>query len=517
MSDLPKGWISCKFGDIVKVINGYAFPSGDFKKEGIPLIRQSNLDGDKVNIENCVFLDKLWLTRKSEFVLKKNDLLIGMSGSIGKLCVYDLDLPGMQNQRTGKIVPVSEENIERKYISSFLMISETSLLQKGKGLGILNVSADDIESLTFPLASLSEQKRIVAKLEQLLERVDRIRKKLYRIPLILKRFRQSVLQIAFSGRLTTDWRNTNSKDVESGHTLLARIREDRIKDENSVRGKRKFGDFPKPYEPKDIELGSIPASWAWASLAEIAKIITGKTPSKKNSANWNGNIPFVMPADIAKLDECLALKEVVQTKNWVSKQGLNSVKHVDSPSVFVCCIGTLGRVGYIRTKAAFSQQLNAIIPHPDLDLEYVAFYCHTIEPILRELWPQTTYMPIVNKSLFSTIPIPIPPVQEQRIIVKILKQKLEEQQAMEKSGERGKKLVEKLSDSILAKAFRGELVPQDPNDEPASELLERIKAEREINITQDKLAKRKIATSKQTILKKKPLNFKKHIAKKCKL
>jgi hypothetical protein len=106
-----------------------------------------------------------------------------------------------------------------------------------------------------------------------------------------------------------------------------------------------------------------------------------------------------------------------------------------------------------------------------MNLEYVGFYCHTIEPILRELWPQNTYMPIVNKSLFCSVPIPIPPLAEQTVLVERLKQSLQEQHDMERRGEHGKILVERLYNSILAKAFRGELVPQDPNDEPASVLF----------------------------------------------
>jgi type I restriction enzyme, S subunit len=208
MAKLPKGWIDCALGEVISVRNGYAFPSKSFRTIGVPLIRQSNLAGNKVSLDKCVYLDQEWLEERADFVLHKNDILIGMSGSLGKLCIYDLDQPALQNQRTGRITLPSEELIDWRYILEFLKTVEAQLLEKGKGLGVLNVSATDIESLPFRLAPFGEQRRIVAKLEKLLEKVDDCRKRLERIPTILKRFRQSVLAAACSGRLTTDFRGS---------------------------------------------------------------------------------------------------------------------------------------------------------------------------------------------------------------------------------------------------------------------------------------------------------------------
>src|SRR5439155_22221246 len=198
-------------GDVVRLQNGYAFPSKQFQTSGVPVIRQSNLAGDRVSLEKCVYLAPNWLEEKPDFILRKNDVLIGMSGSIGKLCIYDLDEPALQNQRTGRIVPRSTEFVDWRFVWEFLKTVERQLLEKGKGMGVLNVSAGDIESLPFNLAPLGEQRRMVAKLEKLLGKVDACQERLAKIPVLLKRFRQSVLAAACSGRLTADWRDENPR------------------------------------------------------------------------------------------------------------------------------------------------------------------------------------------------------------------------------------------------------------------------------------------------------------------
>lgn len=149
--DLPKGWTACSLGSIITVQNGFAFPSRDFTSNGVPLIRQSNLTGSRVSFDKCVYLDPKWLKSKPDFILQKNDVLIGMSGSIGKLCIYDREELALQNQRTGKMVVHSKEHVEWRYVWEYLKTVESVLKGKGKGLGVLNVSAADIESLPFKL------------------------------------------------------------------------------------------------------------------------------------------------------------------------------------------------------------------------------------------------------------------------------------------------------------------------------------------------------------------------------
>jgi restriction endonuclease S subunit len=213
LSRLPTSWIECQLGEILKIRHGYAFKSTDFTKEGVPLVRQANLAGNTVDLSNCVYLPNHYLEEYQRFRLCVGDILIGMSGSIGKLCIYDKPYMALQNQRIGKVEWISIEDVHVRYIWHFLKTIEGALLEKGKGVAVANVSADDIESIPFPLAPLNEQKRIANKLDVVLARVDACRKHLDRVLAILQRFRQAVLAAATSGRLTEEWRVRNMATV----------------------------------------------------------------------------------------------------------------------------------------------------------------------------------------------------------------------------------------------------------------------------------------------------------------
>ncbi|MCI1753545.1 MAG: restriction endonuclease subunit S [Flavobacteriales bacterium] len=161
MSDevqLPEGWRWGTLGDFVKIRNGFAFKSTDYRDEGALLIRQSNLGGSKVTTEGARYLPNHYLAEHPGFHVVKGDILIGMSGSIGKLCTYDLDYPALQNQRTG-LMQFKDEK-QKPWVWSYLPLLEQSLLKQGKGVAVLNVSAKQIESSPVPIAPIGVQQRM---------------------------------------------------------------------------------------------------------------------------------------------------------------------------------------------------------------------------------------------------------------------------------------------------------------------------------------------------------------------
>src|SRR5262245_13609431 len=217
---LPTGWSWQCLGDVLKVRNGFAFKSTDYQESGVLLIRQSNLGGKRVSLEKAEYLPQRFLTDHGDFRVEKGDVLIGMSGSIGKLCVYDREEPALQNQRTG-LLKFKESSL-KSWIWHYLPLIENRLHEGGKGVGVQNISASQIEALPIPIPPKKQQEQIVAEIEKQFSRLDEAVASLKRTKANLKRYKAAVLKAAVEGKLTEDWRKAHP-DVEPASKLLKRI------------------------------------------------------------------------------------------------------------------------------------------------------------------------------------------------------------------------------------------------------------------------------------------------------
>lgn len=425
MSEIPNGWINIRLGEIVKLKNGFAFPSQDFKKLGVPVIRQTNLNGAQVTLEKTVYVDDRYLRNKKEFIVSKGDLLMGMSGSIGKICEYNLDEKALQNQRVGKLNIIHDNIINKRYLYYFANTVETQLIEKGKGLGVLNVSGKDIESLELFLPPINEQKRIVEKLDKLLVKVNAAKARLDKIPQTLKRFRQSVFSVAVSGELTKGWREKNGIDDKWEKVILKDVAELRL---------GKMLDKSKNLGDKTKYLGNINVRWFSFDLENLAELrITKKE------------------------------KEVLSIKDG---------------DLLICEGGEPGRCAIWNsgmTDITFQKAIHRVRLDDYVNPYWVAFNIKNDadNQKLEEYFTGTTIRHLTGQSL-KTYTFELPGLEEQKEIVRRVEQLFKFADQIEARCTKAKQYVDKLTQSILAKAFRGELVPQDPNDEPAEKLLQRI-------------------------------------------
>lgn len=207
ITGLPEGWTWQTLGDVLKVRNGLAFKSADFRKNGVLVIRQSNLGGNRVSLGKAEYLPERYLADYPNFLVRKGDVLVGMSGAIGKLCVYDRDEPALQNQRTG-LLQFKEESLKR-WVWHYLPTLERKLLEGGKGVAVQNISASQIEALPIPIAPKNERDRIVAEIEKQFSRLDEAVANLKRVKANLKRYKAAVLKAAVEGKLTEEWRKAH--------------------------------------------------------------------------------------------------------------------------------------------------------------------------------------------------------------------------------------------------------------------------------------------------------------------
>jgi len=468
----PKHWVECKFGDVIQIKNGFAFKSKDFKKtNGIPIVKQTQLAGEKVDLSKCVYVDKSFLKSKSDFILKKGDILLGMSGSLGKFCIYDLDEPALQNQRVGKIEPISINYLDKRYCWHFLNTIETLLKEKGKGLGVSNISPSDIEDLPFPLPPLNEQKRITEKLDAILPKVKSARDRLEKIPAILKKFRQSVLAAACSGKLTEDWREGKNFNL---HEYLEVIINERKKDKKYSKYLNTIIELKLPIE-WSLE-NDVPESWLITKMGIICPKITDGTHDTPK--RLKKGIPYITGKHIR--DRYIDFNNC----DYITIEEHKKIYARCNPEyddVLMVNIGagtaTPARVNvtyeFSMKNVALLKVDNKLITGRYLEYHQLRFKDYIFNQITKG-----GAQPFLSLDIIKALPLYLPPLEEQQEIVRRVEKLFALADSIEEKYKKAYERLEKLEQAILAKAFRGELVEPDPNDEPAEELIKRILVEK---------------------------------------
>ncbi len=209
---LPTGWVTAPLGEYLYLKNGFAFKSNSYvekSEQTVPVIRISDIYG-KLALDNRA--SHVSVENSAEgFEIKNGDLLIAMSGATtGKIGVYSGVEPAYQNQRVGNLKLHSDHFGSASFRNHLLSSLSADILKISYGGAQPNISGKAIEEITIAFPPLAEQQQIAAKLDELLAQVDILKTRLDTIPKILKRFRQSVLASAVSGKLTSDWRETSA-------------------------------------------------------------------------------------------------------------------------------------------------------------------------------------------------------------------------------------------------------------------------------------------------------------------
>lgn len=301
-----------------------------------------------------------------------------------------------------------------------------------------------------------------------------------------KQLRQKILDLAIRGQLVPQ----DSND-EPASVLLEKIRAEKqtLIEQKKIKKDKKSSYITydlSPYQKytehfadgtsKDItdEIPfEIPENWEWCRLGEIGEIITGNTPSKSNEEYYGNKYPFFKPTD---LDSGYF---VTEAQDNLSIKGFEISRKLPIKSILVTCIGaTIGKTGFIRKEGTCNQQINAIIASKLIFSEYIYLLC--ISPYFQNEIiknASATTLPIINKSKFEKLFLPLPPLAEQKRIVEKIEELLALVDDLETNKTDLQSYIKQAKSKVLEMAVRGELVPQNPNDEPASVLLERIKKE----------------------------------------
>lgn len=312
----------------------------------------------------------------------------------------------------------------------------------------LKLTQASMRVIPIPLPPFAEQTRIAAKLDELLAQVDTLKTRIDGIPALLKRFRQSVLAAAVSGRLTEEQRGGAASSPLSQPPLVFSERDQ----------------------------GVVPEGWRWEKLVSLAELESGHTPRKSVPAYWeNGDIPWISLQDIRAADG----KEISETKHMPTMLGIENSSARLLPKGTVCFSRdiSVGFVTIMGRSMATTQHFANWVCKGQLFPKYLMYSFMAGRDHLLQSGQgstvKTIYMPALKE-----LRLLLPPLAEQTEIVRRVEQLFALADQLEARVKAAQARIDRLTQSILAKAFRGELVPQDPNDQPASVLLERIKAQR---------------------------------------
>ena len=456
MVDVPTSWLPCKFGDIARIRNGYAFKSQDFIKHepavsDVPLIRQSQLKGDVVDLTEAVFLPGRFLAGFPNYVLRRGDIIIGMSGSIGHICRYTNDSPALQNQRTGKIELLSQGAVDVKFFGLYLSSVEAELISKG--MGVQNISSKDIEGLSLGLPPVSEQRRIIAKIEELFSELDKGVESLTIAREQLKVYRQAVLKHAFEGKLTAGWRSKNPQRAEVAESLHARAPAERQPNAEAP-------DSPQiqTYQGKE---------WVWLRLGDVSHVSGGLTKNPKRNA-LSRTMKYLRVANVyADRLDLSDVAEIGVTDAEFDKlnltrgdllvvEGNGSVDQIGRVAIWKCELANVGHQNHlirVRLKSGMSPQF---------------FQSFLMSPVGRELIVKqassTSGLHTLSISKVSGLPVPVPSTQEQEQILLAIAGPLSEIEKLDEECALGIAKCAALRQSILKKAFSGNLMPRDSSE-----------------------------------------------------
>ena len=288
-----------------------------------------------------------------------------------------------------------------------------------------------------------------------------------------KKLRQKILDLAIHGKLVPQDPNDEPASV-----LLERIRaeKERLIKEGKIKRSRKTTKTSDDACDKQEVPFEVPSGWVWTIINEVGNIVTGGTPQKDIKEYYGGSIPFYKPNDLEQGINTLTAAD------HLSILGFEQSRKLPINSVLVTCIGaTIGKTGRILKEGTCNQQINAVIHNQSINPLYLYYILVSeyFQHLIRSNASATT-LPILNKSNFSKLRIPLPPLAEQQRIAAEIKRWFNLIDIIEQGKADLQITIKQAKNKILELAIHGKLVPQDPNDEPASELLKRINPKAEI-------------------------------------
>jgi type I restriction enzyme S subunit len=422
------------------------------------------------------------------FSLRAGDLVVCEGGEPGRASVWNGQTACMMIQKALHRIRFYPEVYDPRFGMYFLFYGTTTnrFAEFYTGTTIKHLTGTALSDVLFPLPPLPEQHRIVEKIEELFSDLDAGVSALERAKANLKRYRASVLKSAVEGRLTEEWRKEHPQ-TEDGQMLLDRVlreRREKWEKDQLAQFKKKGKEPPRnwqskyeePSAPDTSELPELPEGWVWATVEQLSTKVTDGV-HKKPTYVADG-IPFITVRNLTAGQGI----SFTDTSFVTEEDHAEFCKrtHPEKGDLLISKDGTLGVVRAIRTDTEFSIFVSVALVKPIdrgmADYWEIAFCSPQVQ---RQMVGKGSGLQHIHLEDLRQDCIPLPALAEQEQIVAIVEERLSQIDSAEKTIDAELIRSKRLRQSILKQAFEGKLVAQDPQDEAASVLLERIKANKE--------------------------------------
>ena len=483
---LPSNWVWTRLENI-GVWGAGGTPSRknqDFYLNGtIPWLKTGDLNNGIVT-ETEEYITEEAIKKSSAKIFKKDSIGIAMYGAtIGKIGIFAKDMA--TNQACAVVKAFNE--IENMYLFYFFKNVKERLIEKAKGGAQPNISQEILKNFPFNLPPLEEQKRIVEKLDSLFEKIQKIKEIIEEVKEKTISRREAILSKAFSGELTEKWRGKNHS--ENARELLVKINDEKLKLWEGECKKAEDEGRKKPAKPKlktidemlvgaEEEPYKLPNNWVWTRLGDITEI----NPKKKIlDFNDDEEISFIPMKAVS--DETGKIEEMEYEKYSKLKKGYTQFIEED---VLFAKITPCMENG----KCAIAKNLKNDIGYGTTEFHVLRCYQGIINKLLHIFLRQESFRKEAKYNMtgsvgFQRVPVdflktalfPLPPLEEQKEIVRVLDKIFEEENRISELISLENK-IEILEKTILDRAFRGELGTGNNDDEPAIELLKKCLEER---------------------------------------
>jgi type I restriction enzyme S subunit len=490
VSDLkfPSGWAETTLGSALISVIGGGTPSRKvpaYFGGQIPWFTVKDMKGIRPN-DAEEHITEAAIADSATNLIPANTLIVATRIALGRAirptvaCAINQDLKAL----------VLGSGINTDFLLYWIGANQRVIQDLGSGTTVSGIRLEALHGLPLLLPPAAEQARIVAKLEELLSDLDAGVAELKAAQKKLGQYRQSLLKAAVEGALTADWR-AQHPPTETGAQLLQRILTERrarwetkqlarFKEQGKTPPKDWQKKYPEPVQPDTTDLPELPEGWVWVQICQTGDVQLGRQRAPQFHTGSN-MVPYLRVANV--FEDRIDISDVMEmhfssdeeenfrllAQDVLLNEG-QSLELIGRPAIYR---GELPRACFTNTLVRYRADVGVL---PEFALALFLHYMHSGR--FRKIATITTNIAHLGVGRFAQVEFPLPSTEEQAVIVDLLKEQMDNLERQKHAISVALKQSTAQRQNILRAAFSGQLVPQDPNDEPASVLLERIRAER---------------------------------------